>query len=230
MAKSASGRAVDLARHIGRDEPAATYEAGEAVWEAFYGNPPEAKRDAILALDLSKGRDVEYAAAFALALAAEPAKSEALADDLAKRFPEDTSVQSSYLPVLHALAAMEQGDPKRAIELLRVSTPFELGRPGLPFNAFFGALYPAYVRGEAFLATHEYAQAAAEFQKFPDNPGIVFADPVDAMARLQLARALALSGDKTKAKAAYQDLLTLWKDADPDVPIFKEPAAESAKL
>jgi hypothetical protein len=113
---------------------------------------------------------------------------------------------------------------------LETAVPYELAMPGLTFFGFFGGLYPAYMRGEAYLALHQGVNAAAEFQKILAHPGIVMADPVDALAHLQLGRAFVLSGDKSKARTAYQDFLTLWKDADPDIPILKRAKAEYAKL
>jgi tetratricopeptide (TPR) repeat protein len=229
-AAEASRQAMDLAQRAGDRERAATYVAGKAVWQAFYGIAPAAMHSAVAALELSKGRDVEYGAAFALALAGDLPRAQALARDLEKRFPEDTSVQFNYLPALRALFAMNDRKPQVAVELLRVAAPYDFAVPAIDFNAFFGGLYPAYVRGEAYLALREPAKAAAEFQKILDHRGIVLADPVGAMARLQLGRAFALSDDRPKAKAAYQDFLTLWKEADPEIPIFKQAKAEYARL
>jgi serine/threonine protein kinase/tetratricopeptide (TPR) repeat protein len=225
-----SRHAVDLAQQAGQRERAATYSAGKAVWEAFFGNATVARRSAMAALELSKGRDVEYGAAFALALAGDFPQSQALAHDLENRFPEDTSVQFSYLPALRGLFALSRHEPQKAMELLQVAAPYDFAVPAIDFNTFFGGLYPAYVRGEAYLAARQGAAAAAEFQKILDHPGLVSADPVGAVARLQLGRALALSGDKSKARAAYQDFLSLWKDADPDVPILKQAKVEYAKI
>ena len=182
------------------------------------------------ALELSKGRDVEYGAAYALVLSGESSRSQALADELERRFPEDTSVQFSYLPALRALFALNHGDSSKAIDVLQISAPYDLAVTGIDLLGFFGNLYTAYVRGQAYLAAHRGAEAAAEFQKILHHRGIVFADPVGAVARLQLGRALVLSGDKTKAKTAYQDFLTLWKDADPDIPILQQAKTEYAKL
>ena len=225
-----SSRAVDLAQQAGQRERAATYKAGRAVWEAFSGNAPAAKRSAMAALELSKGRDVEYGAAFALALAGDFSRSQALAGDLEKRFPEDTSVRFNYLPALRGLAALGSHNPQKAIELLQAAAPYDFAVPAIDFNTFFGGLYPVYVRGEAYLASHQGAAAVTEFQKVLDHPGLVFADPVGALVHLQLGRAYDLSGDKTKAEAAYQDFLMLWKDADPDVPLLKQAKAEYASL
>jgi len=121
-------------------------------------------------------------------------------------------------------------DPAAAIQSLQPASRFDLAVGGLGFNGFLGALYPIYLRGEAYLAAHQPAEAAAEFQRILDHRSIVLADPMDAMARLQLARALALSGNSAKAKSAYNDLLVLWKDADPDIPVLKEARAEYARF
>jgi eukaryotic-like serine/threonine-protein kinase len=229
LARSLSRHAVDLAQQAGNRERAATYEAGVAVWNAFFGNTPEARQSAMAALKPSKGRDVEYAAAFALALSGDSSGSQALADDLERRFPEDTSVRFSYLPALRARLALNHGDPAKAIELLQIAAPYELAVPGIDFFGFFGGLYPAYVRGEAYLAAHQGTEAATEFQKLLDHHGILFADPVVAMARLQLGRAFVLAGDKTKAKSAYQNFFTFWKNA-PGIPILKQAKVEYARL
>jgi eukaryotic-like serine/threonine-protein kinase len=187
-------------------------------------------RRATAALELSKGRDVEYGAAFAMALAGDSSRTRALADDLDKRFPEDTSVRSSYLPVLRALLATIGREPTKALEALQAAAPNELGVPLSWYNGSFGQLYPVYVRGHAYLYAQQGDEAAAEFQKILDHRGIVASDPIGAVARLQLGRALVLSGDKTKAKAVYQDFLKLWKDADPDIPILQQAKAEYASL
>ena len=164
---------------------------GPALWEAFFGNAPAARQSAMAALELSRGRDVEYGAAFALALAGDSAQSQKLADDLEKRFSEDTAVRFSYAPALRALVALKQGNPAKAIELLRSAAPYELGAPPSSFLGFFGALYPIYVRGESYLAAHQGTEAAAEFQKILGHRGIVVSDPIGALAHLQLGRALA---------------------------------------
>ena len=229
-AEEMSRRAVELAQQAGQKERAATYEAGRAVWEAFFGNAPDAKQSAMAALELSKGRDVEYGAAFALALAGDLPRSQALAHDLENRFPEDTSVQFSYLPALRGLFALNRHEPQKAVELLKVAAPYDFAVPAIDFNTFFGGLYPVYLRGQAYLALHQGVAAATEFQKILDHRGIVAGDPVGALARLQLARAFALSGDKTKARAGYQDFLSLWKDADPNIPVLKQANAEYAGL
>jgi tetratricopeptide (TPR) repeat protein len=171
-----------------------------------------------------------YGTALALALAGNSAQAQALADDLEKRFPEDTSVKFSYLPVLRALLALNRDQPSKAIELLEGATPYELGTPRSNLQGFFGALYPVYVRGEAYLAAGEATDAVAEFQKILDHRGIVISDVIGALAHLQLGRAYAVAGDKAKAKSAYQDFLNLWKDADLNIPVLKQARTEYAKL
>jgi eukaryotic-like serine/threonine-protein kinase len=222
--------AVDIAQAAGQRERAALFDAATAAAEAFYGDKSAAQQRATKVLELARGRDVEYAAAFALALAGDVTRSRALADDLAKNFPEDTSVQYMYLPTLRALFSLSAGDAAAALQSLQSASRFDLALGGLGFYGYFGALYPIYVRGLAFLATHQPAEAVGEFQRILDHRGIVLVDPLDALARLQLARALALSGDTVQAKSAYNDLFTLWKNADPDIPVLKEARTEFARL
>jgi hypothetical protein len=138
-------------------------------------------------------------------------------------------VQFTYLPVLRALASLHKGSSANAIDLLQVSTPYELGIPCSWFG-FFGNLYPAYVRGMAYLSARHGAEAVAEFRKILDDPALVWSDPVGAVARLQLARALVLSGNAAQAKATYQSFLALWKEADPDIPILKQAKIEYARF
>ena len=225
-----SRRAVDLARQAGRRERAGLFETAAAMSEAYAGHGPEAKRLALAALELSNGRDVEYAAAAALAMAGDSSRPQALANDLAARYPEDTPTRFTYLPVIHALLALNRGEHQKAIEMLEMTIPYEQAIPLTAFDAFFGSLFPAYVRGEAYLGLHQGPQAAAEFQKILDHRGLVLGDPEDAMARLQLSRAMILSGDTARAKTAYQDFFNLWKDADIDIPILKQAKSEYARI
>jgi tetratricopeptide (TPR) repeat protein len=218
-------RAIERAQQAGDRERAAIYEAAAAVCEAHFGNRAAAKERAGTALQFGKGRDVGYGAAFALALAGDTAGSQKLADDLAKRFPEDTPVQFEYLPTLRALFALSQKAPADAIERLQTALPYDLAMPGTAFFAKFGGLYPTYVRGEAYLEAGRGREAAAEFQKVLDHRGIVLADPIGALAHLQLGRALASSGDGAKARSAYQDFLSLWRDADADIPVLAQARA-----
>jgi predicted Zn-dependent protease len=198
------------------------HQAEAALREALFKNPAEARGRAADALSLSNSRYVQSLAALALAFAGDAARARTLADDLANRFPDHTIVQSYEVPTIRAQLALSHDDPSAAIEILQAAVPYELSSDG--------ALYPAYVRGEAFLAAHKGNEAAAEFQKIRDHRGIVMNSPIGALAHLGLGRAYALSGDTTKAKSAYQDFLTLWKDADSDIPILKQAKAEYAKL
>jgi len=233
-ARESARHAIELASAAGSLERAAAYETAMAVWEAWYGNTAAAKRSVMHVLDLKIGRHVTYAGALALAIAGDTARAQTIANDLDRRFPEDTSVRFSYLPTLRALAALRTNDPSRAIELLRPAETYEFAQPGISFHGAggvaFGAMYPTYVRGMAHLALRNPAEAAAEFQKILDHPGVVLEDPMGAFARLQLARAWTMAGDVGKAKTAYQELLRLWKDADPAIPIVSDARAEYARL
>src|SRR5262249_5523057 len=161
------------------------------------------------------GREVDYAAAFALTLSGDVSHARALAEDLAREFPEDTFVQFMYLPTLQALFSLGIHEAAEALRTLQLASRYDLALGGCGFIGRFGGLYPIYVRGHAYLAAHQPDAAAAEFQRIVDHRSIVLVDPMDAMARLQLARALALSGDIVKAKRAYNDLFSLWRNADP---------------
>jgi eukaryotic-like serine/threonine-protein kinase len=227
-ARELSGRAVASAERADERETAASYEAEAAVRESLFGNAAEARRRAVAALGPSNGRDVQYGVALALGFAGDMTGAKALATDLAKRFPDNTIAKFHYLPTIRAQLALDRDDTAKAIEVLDVAIPYELGMPGE--GGFTPALYPVYVRGEAYLAAHQGREAAAEFQRILDQRGIVQNEPIGALAHLGLARAHATQGDTAKAKAAYQDFLTLWKDADSDIPILKQAKAEYAKL
>ena len=227
-ARGFSRQAVASAERAEEKETAAGYEADAAVREALFGNEAEARQRAAAVLALSTGRDVQYGAALALALAGNAHRAQALADDLGKRFPEDTIVQFNYQPTIRAQLALERNDTSRAIEALQAATPYELGLPGT--GSFTPALYPVYVRGDAYLAAHQGTEAAAEFQKILGHHGVVQNGSIGALAHLGLGRAYVLQGDTGKASAAYQDFLTLWKDADPDIPILVVAKSEYAKL
>ena len=232
-ARRMSQLAADLARKADRRETEALYETDAAVREGLFGNVSTARRRAGHALELSRSRDVEYGAAFALALSGDSSRSQTLTDDISGRFPEATIVRFTYLPTLRALLALNRSQLANAVELLQTTIPYEGGTTiegGSEFLLGAGNLYTAYVRGLAFLAARQGAEAAAEFQKILDHRGIVLSDPIGPLAHLQLGRAYALSGNKTKAKSAYQDFLTLWKDADPGIPILKQAQAEHANL
>ena len=221
---------IDATEALGRPETAAIYESAAAVWEAWLGNQSTARRRATTALNMSSGRDITYAAGFALALAGETERSESLVNDLERRFPRDTIVRFTYVPTLRALAAVARNEPARAIELLQANVPYERAVPPTAFNFFFGSQYPVYVRAQAYAANGQHQQAVAEFQKILDHRGLMMGDPAGARALLEKARSLARAGDQMRARAAYEDFLSLWKDADPDVPVLAQAQSEYAKL
>jgi eukaryotic-like serine/threonine-protein kinase len=228
-AREFSRQAVDSAERAGNKEAAATYSALSALREALFGNADEARRRATLAMKHPAGHDLQYASALAWAYAGDDERAQKLTDDLGQRFPEATIVQFNYLPTLRAKLAVSKRKASEARETLRAALPYELGRT--TYSSYgWTAMYPVFVRGEAYLAAHQGSAAAAEFQKILDHRGIVLNEPIGALAHLQLGRAYAMQGDTAKARAAYQDFLTLWKDADPDIPIFIAAKAEYAKL
>ncbi len=234
-------RADDSAQRTDKKENAAEYEAEAAVREALVGNTVRAKQQAKAALALSNGREVESISAIALALAGDSMQATRLANDLDRRYPENTILHSSFLPMIHAAIDTRSGNAAKAIKDLALAAPYELGQTDL--NLGF-SLYPVYLRGEAFLAAKQGNAAAAEFQKILDHPGVVQNEPIGALAHLGVARANALESRtsqrpgqgadadaaRSRALAAYKDFLTLWKDADPDIPILKQARAEYAKL
>ncbi len=226
QAKVLSRRAVEQAKQEGLPERAGLWEAGASLREALFGDKAEARIRAAAALKLSSNQEIEYGAALALELSEDSPHAQAIADEEQKRFPEDTVVQFSYVPVLRAQIAIDKGDPSKAIEFLQPAIPYELGAS----HELFGGLYPVYLRGEAYLAMQQGAEAAVEFQKILDHSGIVGSDPIGALAHLQLGRAFAMSGDNAKAKFAYEEFLKLWKDADPGIPILNQARAEYVKL
>jgi tetratricopeptide (TPR) repeat protein len=220
-------RAVALAIAARLTDVAAWYLADSAVREGLYGSFAEARNQAKEATKLSTDPDPQCGAALGLALSDDPVEAQRLVHDLAKRFPEATLVRFFELPAIHAAMVLRQGDAQGAIESLSIAASYELAYPGY----FFGPpMMPVYLRGEAHLAAHEGAEAAAEFRKILEHRGVVQNSAVGALAHLQIGRAYAMQGDTAKARAAYQDFLALWKDADPDIPILKQAKAEYAKL
>ena len=225
-ARDLTRRAVDSAQHNDAKETAAAYQAVAALREVESGNRQQAITNAAAAVKLAPNRDVRAMAMLALARAGDTAPAEKLAAELDKLFPLDTLVQGYWLPTIRAAVALERKDPNRAVELLKVASTIELGQP-TTLSVF---LCPVYLRGEAYLALNDGNAAAAEFQKFIDHRGLVLNFQWGALARLGLARAYALQGATAKTRSAYQDFLTLWKDADPDIPILIAAKAEYAKL
>jgi eukaryotic-like serine/threonine-protein kinase len=220
-------RAMDSAQHRDAKEAAAAYQAAAALREVESGNRERARAEAHAALNLGPNREVRVMAALALARAGDTAGAEKLAVELDKAFPLDTLVQRYWLPTIRAGVALERRDAKRAIDLLKTVRMIELS--GLTGDlAIF--MSPVFVRGEAYLMLHDGNAAVAEFQKFIDHRGLVVNSPWGALGWLGLARAYALQGNTAKARAAYEGLLTLWKDADPDLPVLTQAQQEYAKL
>ena len=226
-ARDFSRRAVDSALRSDSKETAALWQVNGALREAEFGNYAQAKREAVSALALSHGRDVKVLAAMTLARAGDKAGAKAMVQELETSNPANTVIKVYWAPTLRAAIELEDGNSSQATVFLEAPAPYELGEPP-PLSP--GSLYPAYLRGQAQLLAHNGAAAAAEFQKFIDHRGIVANLSLGALAHLELARAYALSGDTAKAKSAYQDFLSIWKDADPDIPILKEAKAEYAKM
>jgi eukaryotic-like serine/threonine-protein kinase len=205
-------------------ESAAECKTDQALLEAEIGNTKEARQQATEALTLSTARDARTSSALALARSGDLVQAEGLSQELSQEYPQATIMQNYSLPTIRAAIELQRNNPDRAIDILKVAVPYELG-----FGAF-SSLYPAYVRGEAYLKAGQGRLAAVEFQKVIDHPGIVNNFITGALAHLQLGRAQAMAGDNAAARKSYQDFLTLWKDADPDIPIYKQAKAEYAGL
>jgi len=229
-ARELSRQASNSARRAGENEASATYENVAALREGLFGNADKAREQIRVATPLpSGGGDPYYGFALALAYAGNANGVQRSVEDFNKRIPEDTTVQFNYLPTLRAKLALMHSNPQQALNDLELAAPYELGTPAIGFYNWPN-LYSLYVRGEAYLAAHRGSEAAAEFQKILDHRGIVLNEPIGVLAHLQLGRAYAMQGDTAKSRAAYQDFLTLWKDADPDIPVLKQAKAEYAKL
>jgi serine/threonine protein kinase/tetratricopeptide (TPR) repeat protein len=238
-AQELTKRAVDSAIRADSKENGAIWRAIAAQREAAYGNAAEARQSAAEALKLAPAsQGVEVEAALAFAMAADTARAESLAQDLEKRFPLDTQLQSLWLPAIQGQVALNKKNPATALNALQAASAIELGQINFVIN--ISCLYHVYVRGEAYLAAGQGSAAAAEFQRVLDPTGIVWNCWTGALARLGVARANALQAKtsqgadadaaRVRALAAYKDFLTQWKDADPDIPILKEAKAEYAKL
>jgi eukaryotic-like serine/threonine-protein kinase len=226
-ARELTERAAVSARRADEKETAAAYKAESAVREILVDNLGRASEQAQAALALSRGRDVLAISAIALGLAGKAAPATRIADDLAKRFPRDTIVQLEYLPMIRGAIALQSGKAAKAMEALAPAVPYELGSPA---QALTFSLYPAYLRGLAYVAARQSGAAAAEFQKILDHPGVVQNEPIAALAHLGLGRAYALAGDTAKARTGYQDFLALWSNADSEVRLLEQAKVEYAKL
>ena len=238
-ARELTKRAVDSATRADSKENGAIWQENAAIEQAAFGNPAEARQSAAEALKLAPAsQGVEVEAALAFAMAGDTARAESLAQDLGKRLPLDTQMQSLWLPAVQAQLALNKKNPSAAQTALQAASPIELGQ--IAFLTNISCLYHVYVRGEAYLAAGQGKEAAAEFQKIIDHSGIVWNCWTGALAHLGVARANALQAKtsqgadadlaRSRALAAYKDFLSLWKDADPDIPILKEAKIEYAKL
>ena len=238
-ARELTKRAIDSAVRTDSKENGAIWQANAALQQAAYGNAAEARQSVADALKLAPAsQGVKSEAALALAMAGDTSRAESLAQDLEKRFPLDTQIQSIWLPAIQAQLALEKKNPASALSALQAASPIELGQ--IAFVNNLSCLYHVYVRGEAYLAAGQGGAAAAEFQKILDHSGIVWNCWTGALAHLGVARANALQSRtsqgadadaaRVQALAAYKDFLTLWKDADPDIPILQQAKAEYAKL
>jgi eukaryotic-like serine/threonine-protein kinase len=225
-ARRLSERAAAIAQRGGQKETAAGWLMNAALREVEFGNFGQARAKIDSALALASSQDLQMEAALASARAGDSVRARKMADDIAKQSPLNTLLNSYWVPTLRAIAEINRHNPTGAVEILKEVTPYELGEPP-PLS---GTLYPVYIRGQAYLLLHRGDEAAIEFQKFIDHRGIVVSSTLSSLSRLGLARAIALSSDTAKSRSAYQDFLTLWKDADPDVPILKQAKAEYAKL
>ena len=226
-ARERSTQAIDSATRAGKKESAATYLARSALREVWFGNKEEAVRQAHNALGLSLDLGVQFGAALTFAYAGDAKMAQSLADEMEKRFPEASIVQLLFRSTLRAAISFAREKPSETIEALKSVAPYDLARPG---SYTWTAMQPVFLRGQALLTLRQGNQAAAEFQRILDRRGLVLNQPIGALAHLQLARAYEFQGDIAKARTAYQDFLTLWKGADPDIPILKQAKSEYAKL
>jgi tetratricopeptide (TPR) repeat protein len=227
-ARGLSRQAVAMAELAGSKDTSAGRESAEALRESLFGNKVDAARVAASALNHSSVKDVQFAAGLSLALIGDKKSAIKVADGMKSRYPKDTIVRFNYLPTINAAIALDEGDPARAVELLKATYPVELGLAG--GTTYLTYLYPVFARGLALLAEKQGSAAAEEFRKIVEHPGIVVNEPIGVLAHLNLGRAYAMEGDTAKSRAEYQSFLTLWKNADPDIPILKQAKAEYAKL
>jgi serine/threonine protein kinase/tetratricopeptide (TPR) repeat protein len=228
-ARESSNKAFESALRDDQKETAAQWKMDGALREIEFGNSRIAEQETAGARALTSSHDTEILAAIALARTGDVTEAEKLARHLEKQYPLDTLVNNYWLPVIRASEEDSRNNPTKAIQLLQPCAPYELASP-VAWSGLGGPMYPAYLRGEAYLQLRRGNDAATEYQKVADHRGFMLACPLGALAHLGLARAYVLQGDIAKAKAAYQDFLTLWKDADPDIPIFVAAKVEFAKL
>jgi eukaryotic-like serine/threonine-protein kinase len=228
-AEEFSRQAVESAQRADLKETAALWQLNSALREAEFGNSTNAKQQTGAGLAIASTRDVKILASLVLARAGDTIRAKRLTDELENEFPSNTALKGYWLPTIRAYIEIHLGNPTQALKVLQSATPYELAFPPPQFGPG-PLLYPAYVRGQALLLLHQGKEAANEFQKLLDHRNMLGNSPLFPLAHLQLGRAHALSGDPAKAKTAYNEFLTLWKDADPDIPILKQAKAEYAKL
>ena len=226
-ARQLSLEAERSAKRNDSKETAAFWQGNEALREAEFGNATEAKKQAEAALDLASGRDVWVEAGLALARSGDASGPAKLVDRLNQEFPLDSLIQNYWLPTIQAAMALQRGNSARAIDLLQAAVPYELADPP-PFAA--GTMYPVYLRGQAFLRAGNAGQAAMQFEKILDHPGVIVNFPLMALAHLGIAEARVVAGDSSGARTAYQDFFALWKDANPEIPILQRARAEYARI
>lgn len=229
-ARELSARAISEAEQVNERERAGLWEAGAALREAMTGNLLEARKKADAALRRTNDREVAYGAGLALALSGDWSRAQSIADQLEARFPQDTSVRFTYVPVMRAAIHLSRHKPDAALQALEPARPTEISVSRSPVNSLYGALYPIYFRGLALSAQGRGIEAAAEFRRIIEHSGIVVYDPVGSLAHLQLARSYRKSGDIDKTKTAYQSFFALWKDADPEIPLLRDARAEYKNL
>jgi tetratricopeptide (TPR) repeat protein len=228
-ARELSRHAVESARNGDKKETAALWQLNSALREAEFGNLERARQETKAGLSIASTRDILVLSALTLARTGDAARALAIAEELEKQFPVNTLLNHYWLPTTRAYIEIYRGSPAQALKSLDTAAPNDLAFPQPQFEEG-GLLYPAYVRGQAYLLLHRGKEAANEFQKFPEHRGVVINTLLTPLAHYQLARALSMSGDTSGARKAYQDFFALWKDADPDIPILKEAKAEYAKL
>lgn len=228
-ARALSQQAVGSAQRAELKETAALWQLNSALREAEFGNSERARRGTRLGLTIASTRDVRILAALTLARVGDAVQAERMAAELETQNPSNTVINSYWLPTIRAYLAIARRNPAQALKMLDAATPYDLAFPPPQFEEG-GLLYPAYVRGQTYLLLLRGREAAGEFQKVLDHPGIVINSPIAPLAHLGLARAFSLHGDPSKARAAYQDFFSLWKDAEPDIPILKQAKAEYVKL
>jgi hypothetical protein len=211
------------------EETAALWMLNAALREAEFGNLEHARQLVKAGLAISSTRDVQTLAALSLACAGEIALAQEISKELEKQHPLNTFINYYWLPTIHAYNELHRDNPRQAVKLLEAAAPYDLAFPQPQFEEG-GQLYPVYARGKAYLLLNQGEEAADEFRKMLDRPGILINSPLRALAQVQLGRALVMNGDISGGRKAYQDFFALWKDADPDIPILKQAKAEYAKL